>query len=100
MQVLYAAGSLGRLGADFSLMIALLDDDGDEDQDEEEEEKEEVEIEEKVPPEPESELEPEQEPEWITMIKKHRVQAARLEALAAGQDRAVRRQGSSDIAVR
>ncbi|KAG9787243.1 hypothetical protein KCU88_g2014, partial [Aureobasidium melanogenum] len=30
MQVLYAANSLGRLGADFSLVIALLDEDEDE----------------------------------------------------------------------
>ncbi|KAL9108305.1 MAG: hypothetical protein Q9227_006903 [Pyrenula ochraceoflavens] len=34
MQVLYAAGSLGRLGADFSLFIALLGDDISADKDE------------------------------------------------------------------
>jgi conserved oligomeric Golgi complex subunit 8 len=35
MQVLYAAGSLGRLGADFSMVLAsLLDDDSDDDNEE------------------------------------------------------------------
>ena len=38
MQVLYAAGSLGRLGADFSLVIASLLDDGEDEEEEEEEE--------------------------------------------------------------
>jgi hypothetical protein len=68
-QVLYCAGSLGRLGGDFSMMIALLEEDlraeldtGDaedsEDQDVEE--------------------------EWVEVMKKHRVQASRLELLASG----------------
>jgi hypothetical protein len=35
MQVLYAAGSLGRLGADFSLVIATLFEDDDDDNDDE-----------------------------------------------------------------
>ncbi|KAL2431436.1 hypothetical protein ABEF95_008854 [Exophiala dermatitidis] len=53
----------------------------------------------------EDEDEPEPEPEWVSVIKKHRVQAARLEALAAGQDRLVgvqrRESGTTvDIAVR
>ncbi|KAF2871712.1 Dor1-like family protein-like protein [Massariosphaeria phaeospora] len=64
-QVLYCAGSLGRLGADFSMMIALLEEDlrlelGDADDDEEVEE------------------------EWVEVMKKHRVQASRLELLASG----------------
>ncbi|KAF2458694.1 Dor1-like family-domain-containing protein [Lineolata rhizophorae] len=66
-QVLYCAGSLGRLGGDFGLVLAMLeeqdggvdggteDDDGDED-----------------------------EEEWVEIIKKHRVQASRLELLASG----------------
>ncbi|KIX03115.1 uncharacterized protein Z518_06665 [Rhinocladiella mackenziei CBS 650.93] len=116
MQVLYAANSLGRLGADFSLMIALLDQDEwdaegdaavdanvdtDRTQAEKvdggetngkptaEEEAEGGEQKQQVP-----------EPEWVAVIKKHRIQAARLEALAAGQDRLVQRRESSDIAVR
>lgn len=65
-QVLYCAGSLGRLGGDFSIMIALLEedlraavDDADESNDELEE-------------------------EWVEIMKKHRVQASRLELLASG----------------
>ncbi|KAL2408439.1 hypothetical protein ABEF93_003349 [Exophiala dermatitidis] len=203
MQVLYAANSLGRLGADFSLVIALLDEDEDEaetetgvdaeveteanvqaaasgeaevetdakaeakseeqeqkskhehesqddtqDRDHEEDKDKDTQAE----PEPgrighekdqerqgdentatatataapsdnadgistpqhderhqqkEDEDEPEPEPEWVSVIKKHRVQAARLEALAAGQDRLVgvqrRESGTTipvDIAVR
>ncbi|KIW10590.1 hypothetical protein PV08_11554 [Exophiala spinifera] len=140
MQVLYAANSLGRLGADFSLMIATLYEDDDDDDDEEEKEKKEKEeadgeeesseipqngepkdedddagehVDKSDEEQKESESEetspvvqslpqPRQlaEPEWISVIKKHRVQAARLEALAAGQDRVVQRREPSDIAVR
>ena len=66
-QVLYCAGSLGRLGGDFSIMIALLEEDlraavaDDEDASEEESEE-----------------------EWVEVMKKHRVQASRLELLASG----------------
>ncbi|ORY02833.1 Dor1-like family protein-like protein [Clohesyomyces aquaticus] len=68
-QVLYCAGSLGRLGADFSMMIAVLEEDlreelaGDEDGDVDDEDIEE---------------------EWVEVMKKHRVQASRLELLASG----------------
>ncbi|KAF2737398.1 Dor1-domain-containing protein [Polyplosphaeria fusca] len=68
-QVLYCAGSLGRLGGDFSMMIALLEEDlrselqsGDEDETEEQDVEE----------------------EWVEVMKKHRVQASRLELLASG----------------
>ena len=66
-QVLYCAGSLGRLGGDFSIMIALLEDDlraalDDADDTNEEELGE----------------------EWVDVMKKHRVQASRLELLASG----------------
>ncbi|KAF2271741.1 Dor1-like protein [Westerdykella ornata] len=66
-QVLYCAGSLGRLGADFSMMIALLEEDlraglGSESETEEKETDE----------------------EWVEIMKKHRVQASRLELLASG----------------
>lgn len=176
MQVLYAANSLGRLGADFSLMIALLEEDGNEEEDVEENEEEESaavpaanpegmndqtvatasttgpettalgvngedddgevhthadETEPAVSTPPpshtdtdadgrqaetdgavsiasaekgklsEPEPAPAPEPEWVAVIKKHRVQAARLEALAAGQDnKSVHRRESTDIAVR
>jgi conserved oligomeric Golgi complex subunit 8 len=55
-QVLYCAGSLGRLGGDFSLMLALL----------------------------EEEFGSEAEEQWVRVMKKHRVQASRLELLASG----------------
>lgn len=60
-QVLYCAGSLGRLGADFGMMIALLEDDL-EGRDAAEEEGF----------------------EWEQVMRKHRVQASRLEVLARG----------------
>ena len=64
-QVLYCAGSLGRLGADFGMMVALLEDD--------------------MRAESEAESEPEaQDPEWVQVMKKHRIQASRLEVLARG----------------
>jgi hypothetical protein len=69
-QVLYCAGSLGRLGGDFSMMLALLEDDS-EDEDEDEEDGVEV------------EREP-MGPEWVEVMKKHRIQASRLELLASG----------------
>ena len=75
-QVLYCAGSLGRLGGDFSLVLAgLLDGDGGEggegdrhggDGDEDDDE---------------SETDDE---EWVEVMRKHRVLAGRLEAMASG----------------
>lgn len=74
MQVLYAAGSLGRLGADFSslLTFALLDDEDEDgnDRDGDAERKEEEDEEQQVP-------------EWIRILKKHRFQSSRLEALSS-----------------
>lgn len=64
-QVLYCAGSLGRLGGDFSMMIALL----------EEELREEMAHE---------DTKRQTEEEWVDVMKKHRVQASRLELLASG----------------
>jgi hypothetical protein len=63
-QVLYCAGSLGRLGGDFSMMIALLEED--------------------LRAELEQTEEQEIEEEWVDVMKKHRVQASRLELLASG----------------
>jgi hypothetical protein len=131
MQVLYAANSLGRLGADFSLMIATLDEDEDEGDAKGEADVDQTRDEAVVPvhtaddnvddtrngdeaatsdsegkgqdDQPETETAAAvamPEPEWVSVIKKHRIQAARLEALAAGQDRVVQRRESGDIAVR
>lgn len=74
-QVLYCAGSLGRLGGDFSMMIALLEEDlraADE----------------------ESADEHDVEEEWVEVMKKHRVQASRLELLASGVGAGAVRAGS------
>lgn len=62
-QVLYCAGSLGRLGADFGMMIALLEEEMAEGG---------------------AHSASGEEPEWAQVIKKHRVQASRLEVLARG----------------
>jgi hypothetical protein len=115
-QVLYAAGSLGRLGADFGMMIALLDEDDEEHETNEKHEKHDERItqptdndstrngqEEKGNPEPEyDDIESEaiHIPEWARVMKKHRIQAGRLEALAAGQDQAGLRRGSSETVVK
>lgn len=65
-QVLYCAGSLGRLGGDFGMMLALLED----------------EIKEPVPPR--SEENDSEQAEWIDVMKRHKIQASRLELLASG----------------
>jgi hypothetical protein len=65
-QVLYCAGSLGRLGGDFSIMIALLEEDLRAAVDSDDEAEEEI------------------DEEWVEVMKKHRVQASRLELLASG----------------
>lgn len=63
-QVLYCAGSLGRLGADYGMLIALL--------------------EEELLTESGVSADSSAEPEWAQVMKKHRVQAGRLEILARG----------------
>jgi conserved oligomeric Golgi complex subunit 8 len=57
-QVLYCAGSLGRLGGDFSMILADLDEEDD--------------------------LDGEGPTEWEEVMKKHRVLAGRLELMASG----------------
>lgn len=57
-QVLYCAGSLGRLGGDFSMILAELDDGEDSDGD--------------------------GPSEWEEVMKKHRVLSGRLELMASG----------------
>ena len=68
-QVLYAAGSLGRLGGDFSGIVACLGQNWDE-EDEGSDEGLDEDIEEVE--------------EWVEVMKKHRVLASRLEQLASG----------------
>ena len=59
-QVLYCAGSLGRLGGDFSLLLADLRQ------------------------EDESDEEGDGDGEWVEVMRKHRVLAGKLESLASG----------------
>lgn len=56
-QVLYCAGSLGRLGGDFSLILTTLDMDSDDEG---------------------------SDAEWTNVMKKHRVLASKLEKMASG----------------
>jgi conserved oligomeric Golgi complex subunit 8 len=171
MQVLYAAGSLGRLGADFSMVIPtlLFDDDDDDDEEDSEadhaedgnkesaddehakdraEEEEHTKVhdaptlapkagaigkpadrevgdndtgdgdedssplqvqernpENESPQKPRKKQEGNEEsilPEWIRIVKKHRLQSSRLEALSSGQEQTGRiplQRGSSQEAV-
>lgn len=62
-QVLYCAGSLGRLGGDFGLLLASLSSSLTQDEDEEEENE-----------------------DWVEVTKKHRVLAGRLELMVGGKD--------------
>lgn len=59
-QVLYCAGSLGRLGGDFSLLLGDLGHNGENADDDE------------------------QDQEWVEVMKKHRILARKLESLASG----------------
>ena len=68
-QVLYCAGSLGRLGGDFSLMITSLTDERDQDLDEEEDAEDAGST---------------GDQEWVEVMRKHRELAGRLELLASG----------------
>ncbi|TKA81091.1 hypothetical protein B0A55_02528 [Friedmanniomyces simplex] len=77
-QVLYCAGSLGRLGADFGMVLAVLEEDlaltrMDDDLTDDD-----------GGSEREGESGVEGEGEWVQVMKKHRVQASRLEVLARG----------------
>ncbi|KAH9817748.1 Dor1-like protein [Teratosphaeria destructans] len=67
-QVLYCAGSLGRLGADFGLMIALLEE----------------ELAGQGAAAEQQQQQDEEDAEWVQVMKKHRIQASRLEVLARG----------------
>jgi len=76
-QVLYCAGSLGRLGADFGMMIALLEEEMAEGSSEDSAFAD--------------------EPEWAQVMKKHRVQAGRLEVLARGVGSGARKGSSGPL---
>lgn len=88
-QVLYCAGSLGRLGGDFSLMLAMLEEE-DEDEDEGgeggegEEGGEGGEGESGKTKEGQRKAEEEREWEWVEVMRKHRILAGKLELLASG----------------
>ncbi|XXG99098.1 cytoskeletal protein binding protein [Hypoxylon texense] len=56
-QVLYCAGSLGRLGGDFGILLATIDA-GEEAED-----------------------------EWVELVKRHRLMAGRLESIVGGKDK-------------
>jgi hypothetical protein len=60
-QVLYCAGSLGRLGGDFSMILAFLNKAKETEEEEESE-------------------------EWVEVIRKHRVLAGRLELMVGSRD--------------
>ena len=62
-QVLYCAGSLGRLGGDFSMILASMNGNEDYDSDETDED---------------------DGIEWTNVMKKHRVLASKLEKMASG----------------
>jgi hypothetical protein len=66
-QVLYCAGSMGRLGGDFGMMLAILEED--------------LVVEDAKDQGAVTEDEGER---WVRVMKKHRVQASRLELLASG----------------
>ncbi|RMY84071.1 hypothetical protein D0862_11512 [Hortaea werneckii] len=79
-QVLYCASSLGRLGADFGMVVAEIleceggegegdGDDGVTGEEDADEDRDEGEVDEE---------------EWIQIMRKHRIQASRLEVLARG----------------
>ncbi|KAI9772194.1 MAG: hypothetical protein M1839_002512 [Geoglossum umbratile] len=69
-QVLYCAGSLGRLGGDFSLILASLDD---------------MDTQGYAPGSAEGSLIGDDNQEaWVEVVKKHRILAGRLELLASG----------------
>ena len=70
-QILYCAGSLGRLGGDFSMVLANLEDDNTGEQ---------------------------LAPDWAAVMKKHRVLAGRLESLASNtQPKGVAKSSPADL---
>ena len=83
-QVLYCAGSLGRLGGDFSLVLAeLWEGNEGRGEDGEGKGKTEGEVERERGLRREREERDEDE-EWVEVMRKHRILAGRLEAMAGG----------------
>lgn len=74
-QVLYCAGSLGRLGGDFSMILAFLNEKEDESEEGEQKQGEKGESQ-----------EDKDEEEWVEVIRKHRVLAGRLELMVGARD--------------
>lgn len=72
-QVLYCAGSLGRLGGDFGLILAFLNEEKEKEKQEEEAGEDQSE-------------ESEDDEEWVEVIRKHRVLAGRLELMVGARD--------------
>jgi hypothetical protein len=73
-QVLYCAGSLGRLGGDFSLILASLNE-------------MELQLQEGISADQSAEdppVEDDSQDGWVEVVKKHRILAGRLELLASG----------------
>ena len=83
-QVLYCAGSLGRLGGDFTMLLATLE----EEQNSDEEGAEETLKTDIAGKAEDSEQSATAEilalPEWVEVTQKHRILAGRLELLAGG----------------
>jgi hypothetical protein len=77
-QVLYCAGSLGRLGAEFGMMVALLEEDLQQPNIAD------AESSASAVGEPDRSNKTSADPEWIAVMQKHRIQASRLEVLARG----------------
>jgi hypothetical protein len=78
-QVLYCAGSLGRLGAEFGMTLALLEEDLRHQPKLADTESSALAVGESDRP-----SETSTDPEWVAVMQKHRVQASRLEVLARG----------------
>jgi hypothetical protein len=78
-QVLYCAGSLGRLGAEFGMTLALLEEDLHQQSNGADTNPSSLAIDEL-----DRSSEAPIDPEWVAVMQKHRVQASRLEVLARG----------------
>lgn len=106
-QVLYSAGSLGRLGGDFSLILSILEEEnyGDSNlndgaggvQTDEEEKRSydgDGESDGETAPAEGGERFPEgKKAEWVEVMRKHRVLAGKLELLASGAGAGARERG-------
>lgn len=90
-QVLYSAGSLGRLGGDFSLMLALLEEEDGEDGSPNNDDSQHGSSKDKDTAADAQDThaesgngQREHKAEWVEVMRKHRVLAGKLELLASG----------------